>query len=359
MNRIPLIIILVLFWACQEEVDIAQFEDEFGEYESELRIEAILDPVNPENSIVRIDRTILVTDTSIFNGRDDDGDWDPLTDDVGEDGIIGVSDGFGPPKDKGEGNGKPDQGEPHVDEYDEVLPLLHDSTATIALVEAGTVGGQVIDFVWMAIADSFKVLAIQVEPGFVSPEELEWEFVTYGAYRPVAGDYTIDYGQEYEFQISSGDRLITGPVKPLRPPTFFVDDHTPDADTLRIELNESSRFRWTTEPDATVTWVTVELVLGPDSLQLVTTHPAGPTDQAEDGSWIGEDILSLYFPGLYRWTVVVPNRAYGAYFYSDLPMRDEQLSNLRDDEGRVILGIAGSSAPNIQYVRLIEAPGSP
>ncbi len=358
MNRALPLLGLIILLGCQEELSITEFEDEFRDYRSELRIEAILDPVNPWNSIVRVDSTILITDTTIFNGRDDDGDWDPLTDDVGEDGIIGGSDELGPEKDKGEGNGIPDQGEPHVDEYDEILPQIHDTTATITLVEIGT-GFPVIDFAWEAVADSFQVLATQVEPGFVTAEQLEWEYITYGGYRPIAVWDRINYRQEYQFQINSGERLITGPVKPLHPPTFLVDDHTPDADTLRIELNDFSRFRWTTESEATVFWVVVELVLGHDSLQLVVSHPAGPTAQAEDGDWIGEDILSLYFPGLYRWTVTVPNRAYGAYFYSSLPMRDEQLSNLRDDDGKVVLGIAGSSATRVQYVRILENPSSP
>ncbi len=247
-----------------------------------------------------------------------------------------------------------------MDEYDEILPLIHETGATITLVEKAHPQTLVMDFVWMAVADSFEAFTV-LEAGINTADDLVWEWVTYGGYRPIPGDYSIDYDMEYEFQIGSGGRLITGPVEPLRPPTFIVDDPVDslDADTLRIDLNESSRFRWTTEQAASVFWVTVELVLGPDSLQLVTTHPAGATGQLEDGSWIGEDILSLYFPGLYRWTVAVPSRSYGAYFYSNLPMRDEQLSNLRDDEGKVVLGIAGSSAIKIQYVRLVEAPGSP
>ena len=54
-------------------------------------------------------------DESRTNGIDDDGDWNPLTDDVGLDGVAGTSD-------KGEGDGKPttgvgtgEPGEPHID----------------------------------------------------------------------------------------------------------------------------------------------------------------------------------------------------------------------------------------------------
>ncbi len=48
-------------------------------------------------------------DEELPNGLDDDGDWNPSTDDVGEDGIPDTSD-------TGEGNGFPDLGEPNVDE---------------------------------------------------------------------------------------------------------------------------------------------------------------------------------------------------------------------------------------------------
>jgi hypothetical protein len=54
-------------------------------------------------------------DESRTNGIDDDGDWNPLNDDVGLDGVAGTSD-------KGEGDGKPttgvgsgEPGEPHID----------------------------------------------------------------------------------------------------------------------------------------------------------------------------------------------------------------------------------------------------
>ncbi len=50
---------------------------------------------------------------------DDDGDWNPVTDDVGSDGIGKYDDGYtGPDADGSEGNGKPDQGEPNFGKTD-------------------------------------------------------------------------------------------------------------------------------------------------------------------------------------------------------------------------------------------------
>lgn len=57
---------------------------------------------------------------------DEDGDWDPTTDDVGSDGLGPEDDGYpGPDLDGTEGNGKPDQGEPNfgktdIDESDQI-----------------------------------------------------------------------------------------------------------------------------------------------------------------------------------------------------------------------------------------------
>ena len=342
---------LCLFSGCQEDLDIAEFADEYGDYKSELRIEAILDVVEPLHSIVRVDRTILVTDTTIFNGRDDDGDWDSEVDDVGEDGISADSDMPGIEPDEGEGNGRPDPGEPHVDELDEILPQIHDTTVTVILWDI-TSDSKVLDFAWNPEADSFTVATGPPEGFHMGAGEVHLEVVTYGAYKPTAGDDSIAIDHEYEFRITTDGHRITGIVHPLPPPVFDIDTTAKFGDTLH--LAPDGLFTWTTAEDATVYWVLVEEVLGPDSLRTVVSHPAAPIEQRDDGSWIGREILSLYLPGLYRWTVSVPSRAYGAYVYSQLPMRDEQVSNLRDEKGEVVLGIAGSAASASQYVRILN-----
>ena len=339
-----------LFIGCEEELDIADFTDEYGEYQPELRIEAILDVVDPLSSVVRVDRSILVTDTVIFNGRDDDGDWDPLYDDVGEDGMLADDEFLDP--DKGEGNGQPDPGEPHVDELDEILPQIHDSTLTVVLNDL--TANITYDFVWTTQADSFTVEhEVREDLVEVGGEGVLIEMVTYGAYKPVAFDDTIAFDHEYQFVLIDGDRTITGPIDPLPPPVFELEGQIMDGDTLRINGGGLQWFTWTTHPEATVFWVVVEKIHGPDSIETITSHPSAPLEQRDDGTWVGRDILSLYFPGLYRWTVHVPSRAYGAYIYSRLPLRDEQVSNFRDQDDNVVLGIAGSAADASQYVRIL------
>lgn len=347
-----LVSLLLLFSGCEKELNIANFADEYGDYQPELRIEAILDVVEPWDSIVRIDRTILVTDTVIFNGRDDDGDWDPLTDDVGEDGFRADPEGFGPPKDEGEGNGRPDPGEPHVDELDEILPQLHDSTAAVALFDLTLGGSLAMDFAWDPRADSFTVEAGPSQGFSTNEDDVLLEVVTYGGYKPVSMHTDIDLDHLYLFRITTSEQAISGVVQPLPPPVFDLDPQSMIGDTLVVTADDSDQFTWITSPEATVFWIQVEEVLGTDSLITVVSHPSMPFERRSDGFWIGQDVLSFYLPGLYRWTVSVPSRAYGAYVYSQLPMRDEQLSNLRDQDGTVVLGIAGSAASASQYVRI-------
>ncbi|MFC1583789.1 hypothetical protein ACFL4U_03795 [Candidatus Neomarinimicrobiota bacterium] len=339
-----------LFIGCEEDLDIAEFAEEYGEYQSELRIEAVLDVVDPMSSIVRVDRSILVTDTSIFNGRDDDGDWDVRYDDVG--GMLADDEFLDP--DEGEGNGRPDPGEPHVDEIDEILPQINVTTLTVVLNDLTT--GTTYNFIWASQADSFAVeFDIMEENGVVVTDDHEEriEIVTYGAYKPVAFNDAIAFDHQYQFVLTDGDRTITGNVQPLPPPVFEREGQLIPDDTLRIVAGGLQWFDWTIVPEATVFWVLVEQILGPDSIQIISSHPAAPLEQRPDGTRVGRDILSLYFPGLYRWTVSVPSRSYGTYVYSQLPLRDEQVSNFRDQDGNVVLGIAGSAADASLYVRIL------
>jgi hypothetical protein len=344
------LLMAALFIGCEEDLDIAEFAEEYGEYQSELRIEAVLDVVDPMSSIVRVDRSILVTDTTIFNGRDDDNDWDIRYDDVGEDGMLADNEFLDP--DEGEGNGRPDPGEPHVDEIDEILPLINDTTLTVALNDL--TAGTTYDFIWTTHADSFA-FEHDVQEDLVEgyEEGILIEMITYGAYKPVAFNDTVAFDHEYQFVLTDGDRIITGNVQPLPPPVFELEDQVTEYDTLRIVAGGLQWFDWTIVPEATVYWVLVEEILGPDSVEIVTSYPSAPLEQREDGTRVGRDIISLYFPGLYRWTISVPSRSYGTYVYSQLPLRDEQVSNFRDQDGNVVLGIAGSAADASLYVRIL------
>ncbi|MCF7886541.1 MAG: hypothetical protein K9M80_08600 [Candidatus Marinimicrobia bacterium] len=353
------VFIILIISNCDKEVPITKFEDDFKEYESEPRIEAILNTTNLSESIVRIDRTILVTDTELYDGEDNDGDWtsyedlngngkwddgEPLNDDIGDDpdGEAGLS-----PAQGGRGDGQPTEGEPHIDELDEILPQVHDSTYEVVLYEKVS-GKKIIDFKWSHQADDFQYVE--------NPDTEVEETVHYGGYIPdqIYID-KIDYSKTYEFEFSKDDTVITGEVSPLKPPVFqTLSDAKRGGDTLIIERGKGGKLVWTTEEKATVFWIIARRIYSPDSVELVENMPMTPIAQNEDGSWLGKDFPDIQAPGLYKWEVVVPSRKYGHYFYSSLPIRDKELNNLRDHNGKVVLGIAGSVSVGTIYVRVVN-----
>ena len=74
-NPIFLIYILfVCFIACEKELKITDFSDDFSFYESELRIEALMLPAD-STAIVRIDKSVPLDEANLYNCLDDDNDW--------------------------------------------------------------------------------------------------------------------------------------------------------------------------------------------------------------------------------------------------------------------------------------------
>ncbi|MBW1903606.1 MAG: hypothetical protein JRJ20_18570 [Deltaproteobacteria bacterium] len=55
-----LIVLLAALWvSCEKVLDPSDFEDEFGDYRPELKIEGLLQQDKPEDSIVRVDKTMI------------------------------------------------------------------------------------------------------------------------------------------------------------------------------------------------------------------------------------------------------------------------------------------------------------
>ena len=77
-NQIYLITLILLF-GCTKQLDISEFSDDFDNYNPELRIEALILPSN-NTAIVRIDRSVLINDTDVYNCKDDD--FGELTEDA-------------------------------------------------------------------------------------------------------------------------------------------------------------------------------------------------------------------------------------------------------------------------------------
>ncbi len=359
-----------LFTSCTEELSIADFAEDFASYEVELRVEGLLDQNNFSQSIIRIDRTILVTDTSLFNGRDDNGDWESYTDengngkwDEGEPLNDDIGGEFQGPNDPpiGRGNGIPDPGEPHVDDYIEILPQVHDSTMVSVVLRDSVNANLVAEFEWKAEAAEFDV---SFGPG--GPPEVAarnpYITYTYGGYVPqpqylnVQLDsskiYTIEITTASGTIISASTDIISSPINLEWDNTTWVND------TLVTPANNYSYLTWNNPEASFFGALKLDLYFRPDSIKgfYAYTRAAFQEDE-ETGLPLFQESFVGFPLGMYRITVSSLNNSYGNYIYSGLPLRDRQLSNWRDQDGNVVLGSLGSKSSFSFFLRLASGTG--
>jgi hypothetical protein len=357
-RKIIIILILIGISGCTQELSIADFSDDFSSYTTELRIEAILNPTDFMNSIVRVDKTILVTDTTLFNGLDDNGNWvgytdengnrkwdedEPLNDDIGVSTVGGTI--------KGRGNGIPDKGEPHVDDYAEILPIIHDSTMTSIILIEQSSGNLIAEFEWRSKASTIEEFRrrdrIDSKPIEVS---------TYGCYKPLDqyANTKIEYGNEYEFLITTVDNNVITGATTAYPPAELVNDGTIwDADTLLLNSNDNDLVQFLTDDNVSLGNFTFREVINTDSLAFSHSVFFPPNESDQPGYSIFNLSQSMFPIGLSYLTVSILDNRYSQYFISSLSLRDEALSNLRDQNGNVVLGIAGSTTITTLYVKNI------
>lgn len=337
-----ILILLLTLYGCTQELSIAEFSDDFSDYKSELRIEAILYPTDFKNTIVRIDKTLLVTDTSLFNDIDDNGDWVGYTDQNGN-GIwdegeplnddIGGNDG-------GKGNGIPDPGEPHIDDLVEILPFVHDtSMSSVIMVEKAT-GNLIAEFEWKSDAGLIEEYIYDQES-----DEESINVFNYGGYVPLEKyfDTQINYNEEYEFQITkqNGD-LITGATRPFEPAELILENTEWDADTLLLN-NDSDLVEFLTDENVSFSNFTFREVFSKDSIIYSYSTYFPPVESDIEGKAIYQLSRGFFPIGISELTVSVLSKEYSQYFISSLPLRDRELSNLRDQNDNAVLGIAGSA----------------
>ena len=240
-NQIYLITLILLF-GCTKQLDISEFSDDFDNYSPELRIEALILPSN-NTAIVRIDRSVLINDTDVYNCKDDDfgeltedacialggtwhgsdtdsvadcGDWDPLLHDLGKDGVEGdpqdddedcADCGFTDDACQeacreedsiGENNGIPDCGEPNVDETDEIIKNIHVMDCSVKIMNQN----YECAFVYDENAGSFFYNAnFGKEDSTFIVDNIETP--SYGAYVPSESCSNFDwnnYSSDYSFE---------------------------------------------------------------------------------------------------------------------------------------------------------------
>ncbi|MCF7809306.1 MAG: hypothetical protein K9M49_06875 [Candidatus Marinimicrobia bacterium] len=365
-----LLLASLIFIGCTEELSIADFADDFKDYEVELRIEGVLDQQEFSNSVIRIDRTILVTDTSLFNGIDDNGDWVSYTDvngngrwDEGEplnDDIGGEYQGPNEPP-VGRGNGIPDPGEPHMDDYIEILPQIHDSTMVAVVLRDSATSALVAEFVWKSDAGTFDVSFGPGGPPEVAAQNPYIRY-TYGGYvpdTPYAG-VELDSNRIYSVEITTTDgRVISASTDIITQPKVLPWDYTFwDDDTLVSPVNNFAYLTWNNPSESVYSSLKLDLFFRPDSIKGFYSYAraAFQLDPETNLPLFQESFLG-YPLGMYRLTISTLNNSYGRYLYSGLPLRDRSLSNWRDQDGSVVLGALGSKSSSTFYLRLAAVNG--
>jgi len=390
---------MLLIQSCTEELSIADFEDDFKNYEEELRIEGVLNVSNFSESVIRVDKTILVTDTSLFNGIDDNGDWESYLDlnnnnqwddeesytdqneneeyDLGEPFVdtndnsvwdkaeplnddIGIK-AHGPDGEyEGRGNGIPDPGEPHVDDYIEVLPQIHDTTMTSVVLRVTETQEFVAEFVWSDQAGYFDEGYGPDGPPSVISENTFIRYY-YGGYipGPQYSEVTLQIGTEYSIELVTADgRIITASTTPLALPlNWDWPGTTVVNDTTVVSIENYATLSWNTPLESSFCGVIMDEVIMLDSLRGFYASLAA--------AYFNEDQELPYYPtnfvgiplGLYRMILETYTNDYGNYVFSGLPIRDRELSNWRDQDGAVVLGAFGAKTPRTFYVRFIDSSG--
>jgi len=226
-NHLFIIIGLLTIFSCQKDLSITEFSDDFSNYEAELRIEAVILPTE-NTAIVRVDKSVLITDISLYDCVDDDygrtteqecidldgfwhgdtdstiancGDWNPLLHDLGIDGEIGdPTDDDGDCSDCsatdalcqescrdedsiGENNGVPNCNEPNVDGYNEVLPNIHEDGCIISMVKVNSdLSSDTCRFIFEPSAGEFFDTRYNGSKGNALIDD--FYTVNYGAYVP-------------------------------------------------------------------------------------------------------------------------------------------------------------------------------
>jgi hypothetical protein len=365
-----LTLLIFLLFGCTEELSIADFAEDFESYEVELRIEGVLDHHDFSKSLIRIDKTILVTDTSLFNGIDDNGDWESYTDENGNgkwdegeplnDDIGGEYQGPNQPP-IGQGNGIPDPGEPHVDDYIEVLPQVHDSTMVSVILRDSLNSALVAEFVWKSEAASFDVSFGPGGPPEVAAQN-PYITYTYGAYVPLEQYWNVrlDSSKSYTIEITSASgRVISASTDIISSPLNLAWDNTTWVnDTLVTPANNYAYLTWNNPEQSLYGALKLDLYFRPDSIKgfYAYSRAAFQLDETTGLPLFQESFVG--FPlGMYRITISSLNNSYGNYLYSGLPLRDRKLSNWRDQDGNVVLGSLGSRSSFTFYLRLASATG--
>ncbi len=303
----------VVWFSCEKELNITDFSDEFGNYQPELKIEGLLKQDKPEDSIIRIIRTSVITDNDLYNGIDDDGDGE-------------------------------------IDEEDEIIAVVQDMSATVIVRNLNS--GDTTHFDFVAIADSIEY----------EDKEDGKETIYYGGYKTNSGNFQIENFAQYQVEIYSQefDKTIIGTTT-IYPPVEFIDTlYTFQDSTIFMNVNDEKKIFWKSHLDITSYYVSVEELIQIGATEwhseLIYSHPS-TRDNDLYGLYpnrsVGREILfGMDYPIYLKFTVKALSPEYGQYIFSSLPLKDPKRSNLRDEEGNPVMGCFGAIASKSIYIEI-------
>ena len=324
--RISLIMLLsTICISCERELDVADFKDDFGNYEPELKISGRLRQDKPGDSIIRIIRTEAITDSDVFDGIDNDGDGE-------------------------------------IDEYDETLPLVQDTTATVTVTNLRS--GEGYEFEYVELVDRRIVRYREDSDG-----EGATNVIPDGGYKPKSNRFQVELYAQYRLEVYSRafDKTITG-VTTVYPPVEFMDIDTLstfDDDRITLKSNDEKAVYWRSDLNVTSYLVTVEVPERVYADRLESGFTASYSSSRENdltdkhGVSIGKENFYVSRKSnvgkVLRITVESLSPEYGSYIFSSLPLNDARRSNLRDQDGKPVMGAFGASAATSVYVAIEEA----
>ena len=294
------------WFSCEKSINLSEFENEFGDYQTELKVDGLLKQNRPEDSIIRIIRTSAITDNDLHNGRDDDRDG-------------------------------------QIDEEDEILAMVQDTSASVKIINLNS--GAETAFQYVAVADSALRFA---EDGH---DDRAIIFVPYGGYKPIS-TFELELYAQYQVDIYSRDfdQRITG-VTTVYPSVEFIDTlFTFNQDRVMMNVTDDRKeVFWKSDLAVTAYNITFEELTSenPPDFEFRGSY-IGARDNDLTGKYKNNSIGRTFLFGvnsaqIIKLTVETLSPEYGRYLFSELPLNDSQRSNLRDDAGKPVMGSFGAS----------------
>ena len=308
--------------ACEKDLKITDFKDEFKDYKSEIKIEGLLQVDNPSKSIIRIIKTMPIIESDVYNGKDDDFDNE-------------------------------------IDELDEVIPMVQDTSATVYVKNLDS--GEKHEFVFKAVADSFEYWGEEFD------EDLK--IIKFGGYMPKSPDFKLTLYTRYEMEVYSKqfDQTIRGETRTY-PPVEFIDTLFTYQDSLvTMKIDDEREIFWKSDNEISAYYIYYQGVRYIDDgsndgyfefsekgYHHITSRDYDLTKKYSNASVGREVILDVESEDILKITIQALSPEYGHYVFSDLPTNDPQRSNLTDNNGNSVMGCFGATTANSVYVIILD-----